>query len=85
MAEHLEWLPELQKLTETGHAFGITSASDDTTNPPLMQKWFHASVPGAVWLEFEVGWGHLHILPPENIERCFAFLQSGVDIPPQLP
>eukprot|EP00930_Biecheleria_cincta_P017113 TRINITY_DN13698_c0_g1_i2.p1 TRINITY_DN13698_c0_g1~~TRINITY_DN13698_c0_g1_i2.p1 ORF type:complete len:328 (+),score=51.91 TRINITY_DN13698_c0_g1_i2:53-1036(+) len=38
-------LQKLQELVETGSAIGITTAPDDTTNPPFMQEWFHRQIP----------------------------------------
>ena len=41
ISEHLPWLGGLGALTSSGdHAFGITTAADDTTHPPVMQRWF---------------------------------------------
>eukprot|EP00930_Biecheleria_cincta_P017112 TRINITY_DN13698_c0_g1_i1.p1 TRINITY_DN13698_c0_g1~~TRINITY_DN13698_c0_g1_i1.p1 ORF type:complete len:347 (+),score=54.42 TRINITY_DN13698_c0_g1_i1:53-1093(+) len=72
-------LQKLQELVETGSAIGITTAPDDTTNPPFMQEWFHRQIPGSIMMHFERGWGHLHILPPDNFERMLRFLLNGKD------
>jgi len=50
-------VPSLGDLTDSGHAFGITTAADDTTNPPGMQLWFHEQVPGS-------------LVTPQAICRC---------------
>merc|ERR1711971_713752 len=59
-----------EKLALRGVRLGITTAPDDTTNPPVMQQWFHAQIPGSNLLHFDRGWGHLHLLTPANFERC---------------
>lgn len=73
-------LQKLQELVDTGSAIGITTAPDDTTNPPFMQEWFHTQIPGSTMMHFERGWGHLHILPPDNFERMLRFLVTGKDV-----
>jgi pimeloyl-ACP methyl ester carboxylesterase len=70
---------ELQKLTNSGHAVSITTAGDDTTNPYMMQRWFHSQIPGSTMMRFADGWGHLHGIPPENFKRVLEFLMTGQD------
>ena len=67
-------------MVEQGHAVGITTASDDTTNPPAMAQYWHRTVKGSVLMEFAKGWGHMHVVLPEsNVERIWTFLLTGVD------
>merc|ERR1712032_346288 len=79
VVEPLPWLPELGDLVQKGHAVAVTSAPDDVTNPPVMQKWWVKTIPGSVLMDIEPGWGHLHLLAPENQRRVFSFLTTGSD------
>eukprot|EP00811_Abedinium_folium_P035477 NODE_8266_length_1509_cov_7.659913.p1 GENE.NODE_8266_length_1509_cov_7.659913~~NODE_8266_length_1509_cov_7.659913.p1 ORF type:complete len:373 (-),score=111.02 NODE_8266_length_1509_cov_7.659913:269-1387(-) len=69
---------ELESVTARGVRFGITTSKDDTTNPPAMQRWFHREVPGSELVHVPDGWGHLHLLPPENILSAFRYLRTGI-------
>lgn len=69
-------MSELERHAKDGRHFWITTAPDDLTNPPPMQKWWNDSVPGSTLLHFDEGYGHLHGLAPENMERIFGLLAS---------
>jgi len=79
IVEPLEWLPELGNLVAKGHAMAVTSAPDDTTNPPAMQKWFQQTISGCLMMDIAPGWGHLHILFPDTQRRIYVFLKTGKD------
>lgn len=51
---------ELGKMTAKGAKFIISTSPDDTTNPPVMQKWWVDQIPGAELMHCEEGWGHMH-------------------------
>ena len=81
MAEdYSQWIPKLSLLIHDQRKIVITTAPDDTTNPPVMQYWFHEKVPGSVLMKFEPGWGHAHnLITEENIVRQLHFLKTGMD------
>ena len=49
--EFFEWNPaELAKaMTDAGRHIVITTAKDDTTNPPCMQEWWHEQLQNQRW------------------------------------
>ena len=49
-----------ERLTGAGKQIVITTSEDDRTNPPVMQRWWAAQLPGAQLLHCRVGFGHLH-------------------------
>ena len=51
---------ELDFVSEKGLKFVITSAKDDTTNPPRMQQYWAESIKGVEIIHREEGYGHLH-------------------------
>lgn len=67
------------RLTARGSKIGITTAPDDTTNPPAMQRWFHSELKGSELLHFDAGWGHSHVDDPDNFERMLTFLAGQSD------
>jgi pimeloyl-ACP methyl ester carboxylesterase len=69
-------LAHFGQLTQRGVQFWITTSSDDTTNPPSMQRWWRDGVPGSELLEFGAGWGHMHAFPPDNLDTIFAHVAS---------
>jgi len=79
VTEPLDWLPELGNLVAKGHSIGIMSAQDDVTNPPVMQKWWHQTITGSVFMDVEPGWGHLHLICPDTNRRVYTFLLTGKD------
>ena len=84
--EGLPWLPSLSSLVADGRVFAVTTASDDTTNPPEMQRWVHEKVQGSTMMHFQPGWGHLHgVIDMENFERMLLFLKTGADPTPWTP
>ena len=77
MFETLPWLPMVAK---PGRTVGVTTADDDTTNPPEMQAWVLSKIRGAKKLRFEPGWGHMHpIATDEAMSRLTRFIVSGED------
>mmetsp|Transcript_39381 Transcript_39381/g.76492 ORF Transcript_39381/g.76492 Transcript_39381/m.76492 type:complete len:388 (+) Transcript_39381:21-1184(+) len=60
------------KVAANGRRVVITTARDDTTNPPEFQKWFHAAIPGSTLLEFGEGYGHMHFAPMENFAKIVS-------------
>lgn len=50
----------------------VTTAPDDTTNPPEMQEWFAAQIPGSELMKFDPGYGHCHFIIPDAYERALA-------------
>eukprot|EP00947_MAST-08B_sp_MAST-8B-sp1_P002993 g2993.t1 len=47
-------------LTAQGRKIIITTSPDDTTNPPIMQRWWADHLPGAELMHVPAGWGHMH-------------------------
>ena len=62
---------ELAKVTSGGRKFVISTAPDDTTNPPNMQQWWADCVPGPELMHCEVGWGHLHATKEDFSMKLF--------------
>ena len=50
----------------------VTTAPDDTTNPPPMQKWVADHIAGAELLQQAPGWGHAHAFVAEVIEATLT-------------
>mmetsp|Transcript_36954 Transcript_36954/g.68200 ORF Transcript_36954/g.68200 Transcript_36954/m.68200 type:complete len:200 (-) Transcript_36954:148-747(-) len=57
------------EVSANGGRIVITTAADDTTNPPEFQQWFHEAIPGSELMEFERGYGHFHWGPLRNFEK----------------
>eukprot|EP00928_Gymnodinium_smaydae_P086784 TRINITY_DN71211_c0_g1_i1.p1 TRINITY_DN71211_c0_g1~~TRINITY_DN71211_c0_g1_i1.p1 ORF type:complete len:391 (-),score=28.76 TRINITY_DN71211_c0_g1_i1:90-1220(-) len=65
------------RLSARGTKVGITTAPDDTTNPPAMQAWFHSQLKGSKLLQFEAGWGHVHLFGGDNYDTMLKFLPGN--------
>lgn len=65
-----DWPIDLSNVMAKGKIL-VTSAPDDTTNPPLANKWFAKQVPRSKLLHMEPGWGHLHCVFPAVIESVW--------------
>jgi len=55
-------LSHLEEITNRNRKIIITSAPDDTTNSPEMQKWFAGSIKGSRIINADPGYGHVHVL-----------------------
>jgi pimeloyl-ACP methyl ester carboxylesterase len=64
-------IEELGFVHAAGNAFVLTSAVDDTTNPPAMQLYYRDNIPGARIIERPAGFGHLHGSVPGCFEEIF--------------
>jgi pimeloyl-ACP methyl ester carboxylesterase len=72
-------LSDLGSLTRRGLKFWITTAPDDGTNPPPMQRWWAREIPGSELLHFSAGWGHLHAFTPDNLDYLLGLVASSVE------
>ncbi|CAE8609542.1 unnamed protein product [Polarella glacialis] len=57
-------LEGLEKLVASGRKLVLTSAPDDTTNPPVMQQWYIDHIKGSQLIHRPAGYGHLHSSVP---------------------
>ena len=80
LTEDIHWIKKFSEKIKMGHRIAITWSIDDTITPKAMQKWWLMQISGAIEMEFETGWGHMHSsIPPDNIIRIWNFLRTGED------
>eukprot|EP00468_Gymnochlora_sp_CCMP2014_P008591 CAMPEP_0167749848 /NCGR_PEP_ID=MMETSP0110_2-20121227/5646_1 /TAXON_ID=629695 /ORGANISM="Gymnochlora sp., Strain CCMP2014" /LENGTH=382 /DNA_ID=CAMNT_0007635069 /DNA_START=55 /DNA_END=1203 /DNA_ORIENTATION=+ len=71
-------MKSISSIAERNRKVIITTSSDDTTNPPIFHQWFHVQIPGSRMLTFEPGYGHVHLLEPENWRRAMKEIGLGL-------
>lgn len=69
---------ELNFVHEKGMKFVMTSASDDTTNPPQMQAYWANAIKGVEIISRPEGWGHAH----GSVPGCFDEIYKRMMVDP---
>ena len=68
----------VEELDNLKGAFVLTSAPDDTTNPPIMQRFWTERIAHAEIIEVPEGWGHLHGGTEEVWPEIFTRMMAGL-------
>eukprot|EP00930_Biecheleria_cincta_P057234 TRINITY_DN43205_c0_g1_i1.p1 TRINITY_DN43205_c0_g1~~TRINITY_DN43205_c0_g1_i1.p1 ORF type:complete len:399 (+),score=65.63 TRINITY_DN43205_c0_g1_i1:38-1234(+) len=70
---------DISDIASVNGSVAVSFATDDTSTPPAMSKWYCDQIPGCKLLEHPPGYGHLFHLHAANVPRILDFVKTGQD------